>query len=119
MDAKADNFKAQVEEVKKALATVADPAKALKAEKAEDRFAAAVAIVFKLRNPPDGTAKVETVALTADESRPILKALNEGAWKADAGNPTLNAYRSFTLLGLTEADGWKPPRRRPARTSSN
>ncbi|MBN9122335.1 MAG: hypothetical protein J0I06_24880 [Planctomycetes bacterium] len=110
MDAKAANFKQQVEEAKTVLALVADPAKALKAEKAEDRFAAAVAVVFQLRMPrmeaPRGT---EAVALTADESRPILKALAEGAWKVDRFDQTLNGYRSFVLLGLTEADGWKPP----------
>jgi len=110
LDAKAANAKAQIEEVKKVLALVADPAKAMKVEKAEDRFAAAVTIVFKLRTPPEASYKgVETAALTADESRPLLKALAEGAWKADPGERSVNAYRSFVLLGLTEADGWKPP----------
>lgn len=110
LDAKAEPFKGQVEEVKKALATVADPAKALKAEKAADRFTAATAIVFKLRTPPDDAYKgTEPVALTADESRPILKALAEGTWKHDRRDDTLNAYRSFAMLGLTEADGWKAP----------
>ena len=111
LDKKADNFKQHVEEVKKVLATVADPAKALAVEKAEDRFAAATAIVFKLRTLPEESHKgSESVLLTADESRPILKALAEGAWRADRRfELTLNGYRSFTLLGLTEGDGWKPP----------
>jgi hypothetical protein len=110
LDAKAPGFKGQVEAVKKVLATVADPAKALKTEKAEDRFAASVAIIYKLRTPPEGSFKgTEAVTLTADESRPILKALAESAWKDDPGFTTISGYRSFVMLGLTEADGWKAP----------
>jgi hypothetical protein len=112
---KAETYKADVESVKKMLGLVADPAKALKAEKAEDRFNAAVAIIYKLRTPPEGAlAGTETVALTADESRPILKALAEGMWKsARASDEGLNGYSSFARLGLTEADGWKPPAAKP------
>ena len=109
VESTAADFKAQVEAVKKTLAAVADPAKALKAEKPADRFAAAVAIVYKFRTAPEGRAETETVSLTADESRPILKALAEGAWRSDPAEQALNGYRSFALLGLTEADGWKPP----------
>jgi hypothetical protein len=104
-------FKADVEAVKNILAVVADPAKAFKAEKAEDRFAAAIAIIYKLRTPPTWSAKgYEPVALTADESRPILKALAEGSWKATrTSDDGLGGYASFARLALTEADGWKPP----------
>jgi hypothetical protein len=110
IDAKAIEFKQYVEEAKKALAAVADPAKALKAEKPEDRAAAATAIVYKLRSLFEETPKAsEAVALSADESRPILKALAEGVWKADRRELTLSAYRAFILLGLGEADGWKAP----------
>ena len=107
---KVETYKAEVESVKKMLALVADPAKAMKAEKAEDRFNAAVAIIYKLRMPPEGAfAGTETVALTADESRPILKALAEGAWKGTRRDEGLNGYSAFSMLGLTDADGWKPP----------
>jgi hypothetical protein len=110
LDATAAGFKGQVEAVKNALAIIADPAKALKVAKAEDRFAAAVLIAYKLRTPPEGSFKgTEGVALTADESRPILKALVESAWKDDPGFTTISGYRSFVMLGLTEADGWKAP----------
>lgn len=109
VESTAADYKAQIERVKKALAAVADPAKALKAEKAEDRFDAALAIIYKSRTSPEGsTGARENVPLTAEESRPLLKALAEGAWKADTGNPTLNGFRVFSMLGLTEADGWKP-----------
>jgi hypothetical protein len=111
VNSKDGTFKADVEAVKNILTVVADPAKSLKAEKAEDRFAAAIAIIYKFRTPPRSSAKgYESVALTADESRPILKALAEGTWKATrASDDGLGGYDSFARLGLTEADGWKPP----------
>lgn len=115
LSAKAEGFKGDVEAVKKALATVADPAKAMKAEKADDRFSAAVAILYKLRTPTEGNFKgYEAVPLTADESRPVLKALGEGVWKAArAGDDGLNGYSAFARLGLAQADGWKPPAAKP------
>lgn len=105
----AADYKAQVEAVTKTLAAVADPAKAMKSEKAADRFAAAGAIVYKLRAHPDGAAQVETALLTADESRPILKALAEGAWTIERSGEGFGGYRSFAMLGLTDRDGWKAP----------
>jgi hypothetical protein len=116
VESKAESFKADVDAVKKVLALVADPAKALKAEKAADRFNAAVAIVTRFRTPPEGaTGDTEAVALTADESRPILKALAEGEWKLLPGRPELNGYSAFARLGLTDADGWKPPKLEPGK----
>ncbi|MFM8273852.1 MAG: hypothetical protein ACKODX_16185, partial [Gemmata sp.] len=110
----AAEYKASVESAKKVLAAVADPAKALKAESAQARFAAAVAIVYKLRVPAEGAgAEFDNVALTAAESRPVLKALAEGAWKSDRASDTLSGYSAFALLGLTAADGWKPTQPKP------
>lgn len=108
LDPKAGNYKAQLDQVTKAAAAFADPMKALKAEKAEDRFAAAAALVSKYRNVPDG-AEVETVKVPAEESKLILKALAEADWKKtdpDVFYPT----QAFYALGLTEKDGWKQPK---------
>lgn len=110
IDTAEGGYKQQLEGATAALAVVADPGKALKAEKAEDRAAAAAAIVFKLRHPPEEAPKGnEAILLAADESRTILKALAGAAWKEDRHDLTLNGFRSFVLLGLTDADGWKPP----------
>lgn len=110
VESAANDYKAQVESVKKVLAVVADPAKALKAEKAEDRFSAAVATIYKLRMPPEGArGQTENVALAADESRAILKALTEGTWVTDRSGGSLTGYSAFAMLGLGAADGWKPP----------
>src|SRR5262249_31354220 len=114
---KAETFKANIEEVKKILVVIADPAKALKAEKADDRFAAAVAIIYHLRSLREVSPKGhETVELSVDESRVILKALAEGTWKTSpAGDNGLSGYSSFAKLGLTAADGWKPPVAEPGK----
>ena len=110
VESSAKDYKAQVAAVTKALAAVADPAKALAAEKAEDRYAAALAIAYKFRTPLEGSGgAVEQVTLTAEESRPLLKALAAGSWKGEAGEPALNGYQAFASLGLGAADGWTPP----------
>jgi hypothetical protein len=109
VESKAADFKGQVENTKKILTVIADPAKALKAEKAEERFQAAVALVTKYRTPFDGTPEVEVAPLSSDESRPILKALAEGVWKRDQAVGQLNGLAAFFQLGLTEADGWNGP----------
>ncbi|HEY1186061.1 MAG TPA: hypothetical protein VGE74_00330, partial [Gemmata sp.] len=114
IETKAEGYEAQLASAKKVLAAVADPVKALKAEKAEDRFDAAVAIIYKSRALPEGSrGATETVALSADESRLILKALGGGAWKPAPASQTLNGYGAFAMLGLGAADGWKAPAIKP------
>ena len=113
VESKAEGYKAQVEGVKKTLASVADPVKALKAAKAEDRHAAAVAIALKYRTPPEGVRDFENVAVPAEESRLLLKALAEGEWKPDPRGGRLNAVTAFLQLGVGEADGWKTPAPQP------
>lgn len=111
--AAADKFKEQVAEVKGVLALVADPMKALKAAKPEERFAAATAILTKYRTPTEGVAydKFEQVPISVDESRALLKALAEGAWAVrPAGDDGAHGYGTFSRLGLTDADGWKFPK---------
>ena len=116
VDSKAADYKAQVGSVKKALAAIADPAKAMKAEKAEDRYNAAVAVVYNLRSVPEGTrGEIENVPLTVEESRPILKALAEGKWKAEIASQAFNGFSAFSMLGLEEVDGWKPPEPQPGQ----
>lgn len=109
-DAKADGYKEQVALVKQGAAVLADPAKALKAEKVGDRSFAAGVLVNKYRAYPEGGGEVETVKVPADESRLVLKALAAGTWKADPNDPhAANAYQAFSQLGLTDKDGWKYP----------
>jgi hypothetical protein len=112
LDPKADTYKAQAELVTKATTALADPAKALKAEKADDRFFAATVIIAKYRSYPLGGGEVETAKVPAEESKAILKALAEGNWKpADENSP--NGMLAFGQLGLTPKDGFNAPKLLP------
>jgi hypothetical protein len=108
VEAGAPTFKDDVAAVKKVLAVFADPVKALKAEKAAERFDAALALVTRFRTAPEGARGVETVAVPADESKLILKALAEGEWVSRPGE-RMNGLSAFFALGLTDKDGWKQP----------
>lgn len=112
LDAKAENYKAQVETVTKAAAVLADPMKALKSDKPADRYFAATALIAKYRSYPEFAGEMETVKVDAEQSKLILKALAEGDWKKYDPN-TMNGMQMFYQLGLTEMDGWKQPQPKP------
>ncbi|MBY0455918.1 MAG: hypothetical protein K2V38_01125, partial [Gemmataceae bacterium] len=108
-DAKAADYKAQVEQVKKGAAVLAEPVKGLKAEKAADRFFAAHVLVTKYRTYPETGGEVEIVKVPAEESKLILAAVAEANWQPDPNAPAApNPFQTFSQLGLTEKDGWKP-----------
>ncbi|MCU0704889.1 MAG: hypothetical protein MUF18_13000 [Fimbriiglobus sp.] len=75
------NYKADLAEVKGVAAVHADPLKALKAEKPEDRIRAAFVLVNKYRQPPafDGK-KYEETPIPAEETKLIFQALLEADW---------------------------------------
>jgi hypothetical protein len=108
VDSESRDYKTQLASVKRVMDILDNPAKALKAEKVEDRYLAAVALIYKLRSVPEGIREVETVDLTAAESRPILKALAEDVWVTNDKMP-LHGERAFRLLGLGATDGWMLP----------
>ena len=102
---------AAVAEVKLAAGAIADPMKALKAEKAQDRALAAVVLLMHYRQAASRGA-TERVALDADENAAILKAIAEGDYTvAITGYTTLTS--SYQLLGLSANDGWKHPIAKP------
>lgn len=114
LDAKAESAKKEIEGIKKVLAVVADPEKALKAEKPADRAFAAVILATKYRTYPDFAPAVEEVPIPAEESRQILQGLADADWtKFDRTAP--NGMQAFYMLGLTEKDGWTPPRPVPVK----
>lgn len=114
-----ENYKAVTANVKKALAVIADPMKALKAEKAEDRSFAAIAIIIKNRSIPETNGKeLGLEKLPADESKLILKALTEANWtKFDPSLPP--PANAFYMLGLTTVDGWEAPKQGQPGTDFN
>ena len=53
--------------------------------------------------------ETEQVAIPADESKLILKALAEGNWQVARFGGATNPFMAFNQLGLTEKDGWVQP----------
>lgn len=118
VDAKDATFKTVVENAKQAVAVLTDPMKGLKDEKQADRFFAATALVTKYRTHPATADDVESVKVPVDESQLILKALAEQKdWAAEAG--VGSATRTMFMLGLTDADGFKPPTARQPGVNPN
>jgi hypothetical protein len=112
-DTKDENYKAELETVKKGAAVIADPMKALNAEKADDRMFAAAVMVTKYRSYPENGAEVESAKVGADESKLILKAIAEGDWKKDQDGIAPHPYHAFSMLGLNKTSGFKFPQVKP------
>ncbi len=102
--AKSDEYKDELVKVKGITEAIADPVKALKAEKAEARLSAAAAVVGKYRQPARTGQSVE-VAIPAEETKLIMKTLLEADWSvADAPAPGFDYQTSgpglASLIGL-------------------
>ena len=80
VDPKADTYKDDVAKVKAVVATFADPLAALTADKAEDRMTAAAVLIQKYRRGSSVPAK--EVAIPAEETKAILKAMLDADWTA-------------------------------------
>lgn len=105
IEAKAESYKTDLELVKKVVAVFDDPTKALKAKENSDRYFAAAMLAAKYRTAPAGGTKSESVS--NDESKLILQAILESDWTVNEVNVP-PPYQTFTKLGVTAADGWKP-----------
>ena len=111
VDLSNDQGKKELEIVKKVAAVLADPMKGLKSDKADVRAETAAIMVTKYRAYPAIGGQTEQVAINADESKLILKALLDGDWSNRGfrfdGPP--NPFMAFQSLGLNEKDGWVQP----------
>ncbi|MCS6866105.1 MAG: hypothetical protein RMJ56_04780, partial [Gemmataceae bacterium] len=113
-EAKAENYKKELELAKKGAAALADPIKALKSTQADDRLFAATVLINKYRTYPEAAQEVENVKIPVEESQLLLRAIAEGNWKTDTIDPNApNAFMAFSLLGLNEKDGWRYPMVKP------
>ncbi len=83
--AKDEKYKDELAKVKAVVAVVADPMAALKAEKPADRLTATAVLLQKYRRGM--TVPAKEVAIPAEETKAILKALLEADWTA-ADKPT-------------------------------
>jgi hypothetical protein len=107
-------FEKETEEVKKFVKMLGNPKESLKAEKAEDRLAAAALLVSHYRARRNVGTEPKTEAIDADVSKLILTTLGEADWKATPGGPGgfyMSPMGIFNQLGLLEkgGDSFKPP----------
>jgi len=109
LDRTAPDYKADLERAKKAVGTIAEPLKALKADGTDDRFTAASILLVRYRTVPLGidrnTLKQEEIS--GEESKLILAALAEANWPRKLQGGLTNPLFCFVALGLTEKDGWR------------
>ncbi len=102
-----------VDEVKAVGKILADPAKALKAEKAEDKAFAAAALILHYRSPLESGVEQTLEAVPLAESQAILKAIGALDWTA---TPTVGGFeiiRTFYQLAIGADAGWKQPEPKP------
>jgi hypothetical protein len=102
-------FERAAEEVRRVAAVLKQPEAALKAEKGADRAFAATVLITRYRTPPAGARDLGSEEVPEGESGLLLKALAEGEWNGDKDSPA-NVFAAFRLLGLSERDGWTPPK---------
>jgi hypothetical protein len=113
VSAKVENYKAELVKVKGITEAIADPVKALKAEKLDARLTAVAAIVGKYRQPARNGQSVE-VAIPAEETKLIMKTLLEADWTvADMPAPGFD-YQSApaniaSMIGLYPGGNGIPP----------
>jgi hypothetical protein len=108
---KKDNpqFDKDLDQVKRCVKLLADPAASLKSKDANERLLTAAMLVTRYRTPrPGGAPKTEDVG--AEESKLILQALADADWDpAKAPGFGFNPAGVFARLGVTEKDGFTPP----------
>lgn len=91
-------YKSDLAEVKQVAAVYADPIKALKAEKADDRLRAASALVTRYRRPPAFDGKqYEQKAIPAEEAKLIFQAMRDADWEGWDKPQQPNEVRDYTL----------------------
>jgi hypothetical protein len=113
VDVTTDQGKKDLETVKKIAAILSDPKKGLASDNPEDHCEAATVMIMKYRSLPASGVETEQVAIPAEESKELLKALTDGEWSNLARTTTsatnLNPVQAFHSLGLTDKDGWIAP----------
>jgi hypothetical protein len=107
----ADNYDKELTKVKAIRKILDKPIDALKSEKADERKLAASVLVqnyatFPQTVGPKKQPKQEPI--DAEQSRLILKAVNEMSWN-DPTNPMVCLTGILSYLNLTPQDGWKKP----------
>jgi hypothetical protein len=105
--------KTTVDEVKLVGKILADPAKALKAEKVEDKAFAAMVLIMHYRLSSESGVEQTTEALPLEISQSILQAMGGIDWTTTPQVGGFEIMPAFYQLGIVENDGWKIPEIKP------
>ena len=106
------NFDKSMDEVRRAVKLLADPAAGFKSKDADDHFLTAALLVTRYRMRRVGGAD-KTEPIDAEQSKQILQALADADWAPKVGGPfgfRLTPQSVFFRLGLTPKDGWTQPK---------
>ena len=106
---------AAIAEAKFAAGAIADPMKALKSEKVEDRALAAVVLLLHYRNTA-GRVPADLAPIDAEENAAILKAIAECDWTVPLTG-YINMKRGYAFLELSSHEGWYQPKVNPGDNS--
>jgi hypothetical protein len=101
----------QVNDFKKYVKLLADPKAGLTSKVAQERLETAAMLLAKYRTARPSAAPAKTEAVDTEQSKLILQALAEADWMNR--NPVdyrLTPLNLFQQLGLTDKDGWTPPK---------
>jgi hypothetical protein len=108
----APEFAKTVEDARKLAKIMHNPAAALKADNASNRYLAAAMLIDKFRPTPLKGQPQQEEPIDPEVSKLLLKALAEADWKYDAdwtGVYPPHPYDLFQQLGVSKADGYQPP----------
>jgi hypothetical protein len=107
LDSKAENFKKELEEVKRVAKLLDNPKVSLKSKSTADRELTAGLLLVRYRTPLNGETKQEPIDV--EQSKQILETLAAADFSQAVAPSGFTAQQAFFRLGLTEKDGWKPP----------
>jgi predicted Zn-dependent protease len=113
-DSRREEFGKVVDLVRRCAGLLANSDAGLRSPDGEDRLLTAALLIFQFRTPRyaySGTPRTEPI--DAELSRRILAVLAEGSFSDKAAREPTGRFTLFQRLDLTEADGWKSPRRLP------
>jgi hypothetical protein len=96
-------------QVKKITGFLINADKGLKSKKEDERFATAALLAYRYKSHP-GFGEAKTEEVPAEESKLLLEGIKDGDWgNNDPHKIGIVPQGIFSLLGVTEKDGWKQP----------
>jgi hypothetical protein len=98
--------------IKQLVKLLENPEKGLKDRVQYNRLRTAALLIYRYRSVKSGNMTgAKTEPIDAEESKLIMSALAEANWFPKYGPATISPRLLFMAMGVTEADGYKPPPR--------